>query len=153
MIAGVIGQQLSTISQQFFVLYSLFIGQQLSTISQQFFFSTLFLLDNNYPQLTNNFWFSTLFLLDNNYPQLTNNFFSLLPFLGQQLSTISQHFFSFFSFLVYALALGGVGDAVALYKQETVTEVLAGGGVGRGGGGIVLQVHVIHSFLFIACYL
>ncbi len=33
---GVIGQQLSTISQQFF-LYSLFIGQQLSTIDQQFF--------------------------------------------------------------------------------------------------------------------
>ncbi len=35
-----------------FFLYSLFIGQQLSTIEQQFFFSTLFLLDNNYRQLT-----------------------------------------------------------------------------------------------------
>ena len=42
-IAGVIGQQLSTISQQFF-LYSLFIGQQLSTIDQQFFPLLLLLL-------------------------------------------------------------------------------------------------------------
>ena len=44
--------------------------------------------------------------------------------IGQQLSTISQQFFSFFSFLVKTLALGGVGDAVALYKQETITEIL-----------------------------
>ncbi len=59
--------------------------------------------------------------------------------IGQQLSTISQQFFSFFFLfrrdgglaLIYTLALGGVGNAVALYKQETVTEVLAGGGVGR----------------------
>ena len=69
------------------------IGQQLSTISQQFFLYSLLLV--------------------------------------QQLSTIEQQFFTFFSFLVNTLALGGVGDAVALDKQETVTEVLAGGGVGR----------------------
>ncbi len=44
--------------------------------------------------------------------------------IGQQLSTIDQQFFSFFSFLVNTLTLGGVGDAVALYKQETITEIL-----------------------------
>ena len=80
---GVIGQQLSTIDQQFLVLYSLFIGQQLSTICQQFF-----------------------------------SFFFLFSRGGDLV-------------LIYAVTLGGVGDAVALYKQETVTEVLAGGGVGR----------------------
>ncbi len=34
--------------------------------------------------------------------------------IGQQLSTIGQQFFSFFSFLVKTLTLGGVGLAVAL---------------------------------------
>ena len=76
---------------------------------------------------------------DNNYRQLANNFFLYSFFIGQQLSTIDQQFFSFFFLfsrdagfaLIYTLALGGVGNAVALDKQETVMEVLAGGGVGR----------------------
>ena len=98
----------------------LLVRQQLSTISQQFFLYSL--------------------VLDNNYRQLDNNFLVLYSlFIGQQLSTIDQQFFSCFSLfsrdadldLIYALTLGGVGDAIALYKQETVTEVLAGGGVGR----------------------
>ncbi len=92
---GVIGQQLSTIGQQFFSTLFLLDNNypQLTNIFfstlflldnnypqlANIFFSTLFLLDNNYPQLDNNFWFSTLFLLDNNYPQLANNF-SLLSF-------------------------------------------------------------------------
>ena len=51
--------------------------------------------------------------------------------IGQQLSTIDQQFFSFFSFLVNTLTLGGVGDAVALDVEDAVIDVLAGGGVGR----------------------
>ena len=75
--------------------------------------------------------------------------------IGQQLSTIGQQFFSFFFLfsrdagfaLIYTLTLGGVGDSVALYVKAAVVDVLA------GGGGIVLQVHVIHSSLFIDRYL
>ena len=67
--------------------------------------------------------------------------------IGQQLSTIGQQFFSFFFFLVKTLTLGGVGDAVALNVKDTFLYVLA------GGGGIVLQLTVIHSSLFIDCYL
>ena len=93
---GGVGQQLSTIEQQFF-LYSLFIGQQLSTIGQHFF-STLFLLDNNYPQLTNNF-FSTPFLLDNNYRQLANNGICLIQF-GSDLFSLAQICFVLFCSMV-----------------------------------------------------
>ena len=51
------------------------------------------------------------------------------------------------TYLVYTLALGGVGNAVAAYVKDAVADVLA------GGGGIVLQLTVIHSSLFIDRYL
>ena len=56
-------------------------------------------------------------------------------FIGQQLSTIDQQFFSFFFLfsrdgdldLIYAVTLGGVGDAVPLYIENAILYILAGG--------------------------
>ena len=42
--------------------------------------------------------------------------------------------------------MGGVGNAVALYKQETVTEVLA------GGGGFVQVLFTVHHLQLGYCF-
>ena len=90
---------------------NIFVGQQLSTIIQQFLFvhrlhrlNRFFLLVNNYQQLSTIFicpqitQIKQIFLLVNNHQQLSNNF--ICPqitqitqiFVGQQLSTIIQQF-------------------------------------------------------------